>query len=133
MNKITNTKNTSRILNQAARWQVIAIVLVAIASFLFAGIQAASSALIGGACVLMGAYVGLASTRGRNTSNAGAVLITMLKAEAIKVVVIAILLFATFKFYKGLVPLALISGLAVAALMAGVGLRTMDNENNEQD
>jgi ATP synthase protein I len=133
VDKTINIKNTSRIFSQAARWQVIAIVLVAIASFLFAGVQAASSALIGGACVLTGAYVGLASTRGRNSNNAGAVLITMLKAEAIKVIVIAMLLLVTFKFYKGLVPLALISGLAVAALMAGVGLRTMNNENNEQD
>ena len=133
MEEEINIKKTSRVFNQAARWQVIAIVLVAIASFLISGFPAAISAAMGGFCVMLGAYIGLASTRGRVSANASVVLITMLKAEAIKVVVIAVLLFAAFKFYKGLVPLALISGLAVSALMAGVGLRTMNNENNKQD
>ena len=44
--------------------------------------------------------------------------------------VIALLLLAIFKLYRGLVPLALIGGLACAALISGAALRALDEENN---
>ena len=59
----------------------------------------------------------------------GAILIALLKAEAVRVIVIVLLLLAAFKFYKGLVPLALIGGLTAAALISGAGLRTLGNVN----
>ncbi len=66
----------------------------------------------------------------RGTGDAGAtgVIVALLKAEAIKILVIVVALFATFKFYAGLVPVALIGGLAVSALFAGAGLRTINED-----
>ena len=125
MNDSTNT-TISRAYNKAVRWQVIATALVAIASFALAGSHAAFSALMGGLSVIAGSYAGVASTR-KSSTDAGALLITLLKAEAIKIVVIVLLLLAIYKFYSGLVPLALIGGLASAALIAGAGLRNINN------
>lgn len=125
MKASTNT-TISRAYNKAVRWQVIATALVAIASFALAGSQAAFSALLGGLSVIAGSYAGVAATR-KSSTNPGALLITLLKAEAIKIVVIVLLLLAIYKFYAGLVPLALIGGLASAALIAGAGLRNINN------
>lgn len=66
-----------------------------------------------------------------NGSAPGAVLITLLKAEAIKVLVVAMLLLAVFKYYQGLIPLSLIGGLAGSALASGAGLRAVNNENDK--
>ena len=125
MNDSNNT-TISRAYNKAVRWQVIATALVAIASFALAGSHAAISALMGGVSVIAGSYAGVASTR-KSSTDPSALLITLLKAEAIKIVVIVLLLLAIYKFYAGLVPLALIGGLASAALIAGAGLRNINN------
>jgi ATP synthase protein I len=56
------------------------------------------------------------------------VLIRLLKAEAVKIVIIVLLLWLTFKFYSGLVPLALIIGLAGAALFSGAAIFAMNDQ-----
>lgn len=126
-----NNKNISRAFSKAANWQIIITSLIAACSLLIGGASSALSALLGGGAVVVGAYVGMRFAKKSYDSSAGMVLITLLKAEAIKVLVIALLLLATFKFYQGLVPLALIGGLAGSALASGAGLQTMNNENNE--
>ncbi|MDO8414514.1 MAG: ATP synthase subunit I [Gallionellaceae bacterium] len=120
----------SRAVHKAARWQLIATALVALALLAFAGVHAALSALLGGASVIAGCYAGVAVTGSSGNTNPGALLVTLLKAEAIKIVVIVLLLFVIYRYYAGLVPLALIGGLASAALISGAGLRAV-NENNK--
>ena len=127
--QMNDSTTISRAFYKAARWQVIATALLALALLAFAGVHAAISALLGGTSVIVGCYVGVVATGGSCNTNPGAVLITLLKAEAIKIVVIVLLLLVTFKFYEGLVPLALIGGLASAALISGAGLRAVNNEN----
>lgn len=131
MNDSSTNITISRAVTQAARWQIIATALIALALLAFTGLHAAVSALLGGASVIAGCFAGAAVTgNGRNT-NPGALLITLLKAEAIKIVVIVLLLFIVYKYYEGLVPLALIGGLAGAALISGAGLRAINNENQK--
>lgn len=125
-----NTTIISRAFSQAARWQIIATVLVAVVAFSLAGIHAAFSALGGGGAAILGGFAAVSLTRGRKADTAGSALLVLLKAEAIKILVIAIVLLAIFKFYKGLVPLALIGGLACAALISGAALRALDEDNN---
>lgn len=127
MNDSTNT--ISRAFYKAARWQIIATALVTLALLAFASIHAAISALLGGLSVILGSYVGVIAIGNSCNTNPGALLITLLKAEAIKIVVIVLLLLVTYKFYEELVPLALIGGLASAALISGAGLRAINNEN----
>ncbi|MDO8990852.1 MAG: ATP synthase subunit I [Sideroxyarcus sp.] len=130
MDKAPN-KTISRAFSKAARWQIIITVLISGSSLLLAGTNAAISALAGGASVIVGGYAGVLIAQSPKGSAAGTVLITLLKAEAIKILVIAMLLLITFKYYQGLVPLALIGGLAGSALASGAGLRTVNNENDK--
>lgn len=117
-----------RAFKSAARWQIISTLVLALAALILAGIHAAVSVFLGGTAALIGGYAGVVTTRNRGTTPGG-ILIALLKAEAIKVAAIALVLLLVFKFYKGLVPLALISGLAAAVLISGAGLRTLGNEN----
>lgn len=64
----------------------------------------------------------------KRPATAGSALLSLLKAEAVKIFVIALVLLVIFKFYEELVPLALIGGLACAALISGAALRTLDQE-----
>jgi ATP synthase protein I len=126
----TDNTKISRAVKQAARWQLVAIVLVATVSLLFAGINAAISAILGGFSVLAGSFSGARFVRGKSDAGAAGVIVNVLKAEAIKILVIVVMLFATFKFYAELVPVALIGGLAVSALFAGAGLRVINDKNS---
>lgn len=130
MGSVSNT-TISRAFSKAARWQIIITVLISGVSLLVAGMNAAISALAGGSSVIVGGYAGMLIAQRPNGSAPGAVLITLLKAEAIKVLVVAMLLLAVFKYYQGLVPLSLIGGLAGSALASGAGLRAVNNENDK--
>lgn len=135
MNEVTYT-TTSRALRKAARWQIIVTVLIAGASLLVAGVGAAISAIAGGASVIVGGLAGfavLAMAQRLNGVTPTFVLMLLLKAEAIKVLVIVTLLLVAFMYYRGLVPLFLILGLAGSVLASGAGLRTANNEDNENN
>lgn len=130
MGSVTD-KKISRAFSKAAKWQIIITLLISCVSLLLAGVDAALSAIAGGASVVIGAYVAMQIASRSSGNNPGGMLITLLKAEAVKILVTAVLLLVIFKNYHGLVPLALIGGLAGSALAAGAGLRTVNNENNE--
>ena len=133
MNDVTYT-TTSRALRKAARWQIIVTVLISGVSLLVADAGAAISAMAGGASVIAGGLVGfavLAVTQRLNGVTPTFILMSLLKAEAIKVLVIVTLLLVIFRYYRGLVPLFLILGLAGSVLASGAGLRTMNKEDNE--
>jgi len=112
---------------KAARWQIIATLTIGIASLLFISVHAAISSFLGGISAVVGGYVGVVMTRSRVDQSAGGVLIALLKAEIAKVMVISVQLLAVFKLYDGLVPLALIGGLAVSVLVSGAGLGAVGN------
>lgn len=115
-------------------WQVGAVLLVCLAAYLLAGLHGALSALAGGFAVWVGSQLGAWSMR-RSKSVAGSAslaLLSLLKAEAIKIAAIALLLLLTFKLYgSNLVPAALIAGLAVAALLSGVGIMRINEQSND--
>ena len=116
---------TASIFSKMLRLQLIATAVVAIASLIISGLHAGSSALIGGAVVIVGAFLGSKIAQ-RTKQDATAVLINLLKAEAVKVLVIFVLLLVVFKVYKQLVPFALIAGLAAAALVSGAAMSKLD-------
>ena len=135
MNDVTYT-TTSRALRKAARWQIIVTVLISGVSLLVADAGAAISAMAGGASVIAGGLAGfavLAVTQRLNGVTPTFILMSLLKAEAIKVLVIVTLLLVIFRYYRELVPLFLILGLAGSALASGAGLRTMNNKDNENN
>ena len=127
---MTNKIIKSRAFSETTKWQLIITASLTIIFLPIAGINAAMSALAGGLSVIVGSYAGMKMAQGAKSDAAASVLITVLKAEAIKIVIVTLLLFLVFKFYQGLVPLSLIGGLAGSALASGAGLRSVDNEKN---
>ena len=119
----------SRAVKSAARWQIITTTFIALVAWPAFNMHAAVSVAVGGASALVGGYAAIASVRRGNNPSAGAILISLLKAELIRIIVIALILLAAFKFYRELVPLALIGGLAIAVLISGAGLKALGNEN----
>ncbi len=115
----------NNVFSKMLRWQLIATVIVALIAFVISGIHASSSAIAGGLSVVIAAYVA-SKVAQRSSKEASTILINMLKAEAIKILLIVILLFITFKLYKQLVPFALIAGLAAAALFSGAAMAKLD-------
>lgn len=110
-------------------WQANAVLLVSLAAYVLAGTHGALSALAGGLAVWAGSRLGALSMRQAKTAGAGAALLMLLRAEAIKIAVIALLLLLTFKLYAtNLVPAALIAGLAVAALLSGIGIMRVNEK-----
>lgn len=115
--------DSAEVFSKMLKVQFAATVLVAVVATVLSGIHAGLSALLGGGVVIVGAFFASAvAKRGKNKTEPSAVLINLLKAEAIKILVIIMLLFVTFMAYKQLVPFALIAGLASSALFSGAAL-----------
>ncbi len=130
MDRVTNS-TINRAFSKAVRWQFIITVLISGVSLLIAGVDAAVSAFAGGFSVIAGAFAGMLFAQCPSGAAPASVLITLLKAEVVKLLVVAMLLLITFKYYQGLVPLSLIGGLAGSALASGAGLRAVNNENDK--
>lgn len=109
------------------RWQLSATAVVAVIALLISGLHAGISAVAGGLSVVIGAFVASKIAQ-RHKKDASAILINLLKAEAVKILVIVVVLFITFKVYKQLVPFALIVGLAAAALFSGAAISKLNDD-----
>lgn len=105
------------------QYQLLASLTVALIASCLSGHAAAYSALWGGFAVIVGAWIATkVVVRGHRLQQPTDVLLNLLKAELIKIIVIAVVLLAVFKLYLALVPFALIAGLAAAALFSGAAL-----------
>ena len=124
---MTENTTTAAVFSKMLRLQLIATAIVAIASLAISGLHAGLSALLGGAAVVIAAFVASKIAQ-RKSIEAAAVLVNLLKAEAVKVLIIIVLLFLVFKVYKHLVPFALIVGLAAAALVSGAAMSKLDKD-----
>lgn len=134
-NKDKNTSENKNIsiaglFKQTAKWQSISTLTVAFLAYWFAGLPGTVSALIGGGAVLIGGFVASRiAKRSENSTDSGAILINMLKAEASKILIIVLLLWLGFKIAAGnIVPLALMAGLAAAAILSGVALAAQNDK-----
>lgn len=103
--------------------QLISTLFVAIVAMFLSGLNASVSAVLGGLSVVLGGLLAsLIAKRGEKLQDPTAILINILKAEAVKILVIVVVLAITFNVYKQLVPYALIAGLAAAAIFSGAAL-----------
>ncbi len=114
---------TSDVFSKMLKVQLVATLAVALLALLISGLNAGVSAVLGGVTVLLGAIAAtLIAKRSAAKQDPTAILVNLLKAEAVKILVIIILLAIIFNVYKQLVPFALIAGLAAAALFSGAAL-----------
>lgn len=122
-----STPNTTDVFSKMLKIQCLATLAVAVVALVLSGVHAGISAALGGVSVVIGAYfASKVANRGRHKTEPSAVLINLLKAEAVKILVIIVLLFIIFVVYKQLVPFALIAGLAAAALFSGAALSKLN-------
>ncbi|MCB5189035.1 ATP synthase subunit I [Methylobacillus caricis] len=111
--------------------QVLATAVVALIAFFVLGLHGAFSALAGGGSAVLGGLAAKLKLQNKTVATgAGSVLVNILIAEAIKIAVIAISLLLVFKFYGHLIPLALLGGLAAAAIMSGAAIFAINEKNN---
>ncbi len=125
-----NSIDSNKVFNKMLRWQLIATLAVAVIAAVISGAHAGFSAVAGGLSVAIGAYFASKIAQ-RSSKEAATVLVNLLKAEAVKIVIIVVLLFITFKVYKQLVPFALIAGLAASALFSGAAMSKLDKTELE--
>ena len=110
-------------------WQLLATILVCVASFFVTGKSAAISAFLGGfSVVFASAFAALIFARNKNKKDATAILLSLLMAEGVKLLFVFIFLFLVFTQYKSLVPFALIIGLMAAALVSGVAISSQQQK-----
>lgn len=116
-------ENIDNVFSKMLRVQIIATLAVAVIALVVSSFHAGMSALAGGGTVIISAFIASkVAERTAKNKDASAILVNLLKAEAVKILCILVLLFLTFKLYKQLVPFALIAGLAAAALFSGAAL-----------
>jgi len=96
----------------------------------FFGLHAGISVLSGASVVIIGLIVSTPiANKSRDTNEASSIVMDALKAEGAKILIIILLLWAIFNFYEDKVPLAIIFGLALAAIFSGIGLTKLDTKN----
>jgi len=110
----------------ALAWQLAVTGVLALAAGLLGGRHAAISVVLGGGAVAIAnlGYAFLVSVSAPRT--VGATLRTLLRAEAVKVVLIVLELWLVFSFYRELVPLPLIAAMIVTVLIWPVALLYRD-------
>lgn len=104
-------------------------VLLGLLAYFVAGFHALVSVFMGALAVMLGSTV--AAFILKRSDVAAVALLNVLKAEAAKIFVVAVCLFFEFRFYSGLVPIALIVGLAGSALVSGATLQAVDDTDQK--
>ena len=127
---VSGNTDSNKVFKKMLQWQLMATLAVAVAAAIISGAHAGFSALLGGITVVIGAYFASKIAQ-RSSKEAATVLVNLLKAEAVKIVIIVVLLFIAFKVYKQLVPFALIAGLAASALFSGAAMSKLDKTELE--
>ncbi len=116
-------KNTTSVavFSKMLRLQLIVTAVITIGALALFGLNAGISGFIGGFSVIFAAFFAT-KIANREVKTPSAALFNLLKAEAIKILIIIVVLFFAFKFYKQLVPPALLAGVAAAALISGAAM-----------
>lgn len=108
--------------------QFIVLSVLFVVSYYTYSIELALSIVLGFVAVIVGIVIStpLAKLKTKGLS-ASSVLVNILKAELVKLGVIILLLWLSFKFYSNLIPFGLMLGLIISALMSGLAISKLDN------
>jgi ATP synthase protein I len=127
MSSLENGLVAENLYQKMLRWQMLATSVVAVVALPFGGLHAGLSVAAGGLSVVIGVYLASKiAEKNDQKKDPTAILLNLLKAEAIKIITVAILLLLVFKMYAQLMPFALIAGLATAAIFSGAALAKTD-------
>jgi ATP synthase protein I len=98
-------------------WQAGATAALALAGGLLAGVDGALSALFGGAVSIVAGWASAVVAARGKAQSAGGVLISALSAEAVKIGLIAFLLWAVLATYENVVAPALFGSFVITVLI----------------
>jgi ATP synthase protein I len=106
---------------------VLVSVVSAVTALVFFGMHAGISLLLGVVPVIVGLLVSAPiAYKSSDTKKASTIVISALKAEIVKILIIIFLLWLAFKFYEQIVPLANICGVIIAAVISGIGVTKLE-------
>lgn len=115
----TLANSDKQLFNKMLLWQSIATVTVSLIAFFYAGQHAMFSMLIGGLSVVIASFFAARiANKSRYAKVAAAALVNILIAEVVKIFLIVVLLTIAYAQYQQLIPVALLMGLMVAAIVA---------------
>ena len=107
------------------------LVVGILAGFIF-NIHAGLSVLSGALPVIIGIVVATPiANLNKNKRSPGSIVKSALKAEAVKIAIIFIVLWLMYRFYVQLVPMALLIGLIMSVLISCLAISDIDNINIE--
>ena len=112
----------SRPILTVLRWQAFATIAIAAAAGLWAGFHAALSAALGGLVTLSSTVVYAFVLGIGPTASADASIVTMLRAEGAKILVIIVQLWLVLATYKDVVLAALFAAFAITVLLFSTAL-----------
>jgi ATP synthase protein I len=113
---------TSKPIRMVLRWQALAPLAIAAAAGLWAGGHAALSAALGGLVTLSSTVVYAFVLGLGPTATAGATIVTMMRAEVAKILVILLQLWLVLATYRDVVLAALFAAFAVTVLLFSTAL-----------
>ena len=115
--------------NMLIKLSSISVISALIVSGFF-GLHAGISVLSGALVVIIGLIVSTPiANKSRGTNKASSIVLDALKADGVKSLIIILLLWVIFNFYEDKVPLAIVFGLAIAAIFSGIGLTKIETKN----
>ena len=118
----------SKPIRTVIRWQLYATAALTILAGVLAGAHGALSAALGGAVSIgAGAMSAVVAAKGGNRS-AGGVLVAALTAEAVKIGLMVILLWAVLVTYDGVVVAAFVGSFVVTAVIFAMAFFVRENE-----
>jgi ATP synthase protein I len=109
------------------RWQLIATLAMVLILGLIWGFHGAASALLGGFVSIVSAAAFGAIISRYSGSTAAGVLITAVKAEAVKIIVMITLLWLVMTLYKDVVAVGFIGTFVLTVLIFGMALFVRDD------
>ena len=115
------------------RWQLIVTTAMVLVLGFASGIHGAASALLGGVVSIISAAAFSAIISRYKGVSAGGALITALKAEAVKVVVMVILLWLVLTLYKDVVAVGFIGTFVLTVIIFGMALFVTDEAKVTQN
>ena len=112
----------SKPLRVVLRWQVYASVVMALAAGLWTGPHGALSAALGGLVSFAAGLVFAMMVSGRTVESAGAVLRTLLRAEAGKITLIVLLLWLVLTTYQEVVAPAFFAAFVISVAVSQLAI-----------
>ena len=115
------------------RWQVMATAALTLLAAFLAGAHGALSAALGGTVsILSGLGSAVAASMGKAES-AGGILLVVLRAEAVKLGLIVILLWLVLATYRDVVPTAFIGSFIATVLIFSMAFFVRDDDQKTGD